>query len=442
MSELVAMLRNLARTVFGKDNPGFATSEQMAAEAVAMEAIPRIEGNIRANVDDVRPYMAKSKIRVTDPEEYAREVYRVVADKDTEGLKNLGLSPIELITLAAENGFLFKNIQKLDELNQNASVKMGDLEDQRPHTGGTSDAEMANAGNEFGYTTLAWLRKIVNDDVKSMYDMSVVGNADLLAAFSGGILKSGVDVFGPGGDYTSGTREINKRQRQTLKELADNAQVFQEETGIAPRSTYMLRRVNRVISKHEAVDMAVPELRNEGITAEDIQGVVAYIQAARQHTTASMQAEKNPFNREKLRTKATYLEDLGRVMQNVAQYIPVPGFTPEGSANAHAILLRGQQENAWKQISSAVRTEVATEIMRQTGMSRKDAEAAYLANSRGTVSPSEGSSRELKFHAIIDVPNMDSKLEVSGTVNNSGGLDDVHTLVDGNIYLEAPSPVR
>jgi hypothetical protein len=79
--------------------------------------------------------------------------------------------------------------------------------------------------------------------------------------------------------------------------------------------------------------------------------------------------------------------------------------------------------------------------MSVSGLSKEDAEAAYLSGSRGTVSPSEGSSRELKFHAIIDVPNMDSKLEVSGTVNNSGGLEDVHTLVDGNIYPEAPSPV-
>jgi hypothetical protein len=417
LSELVAMARNIARTVFGKDNPGFAASENMAAVASAEKDRLRIEGNIAADEAQLRPYMEKAATRFESSTEYATEVLRVVSEKDRAGLQKLGLTRDELFYMVAQNGFLLQNVKKLNELDRNSDVKMGSLTHQTAHTGGTSNVELANGSNELYYALLSWLRDITDSDVNSLFDESVTGKGGLLRYTSP--------------EYVRGTLRTNAGHMKTLGELADNVYAIHAETGIAPRYTSELQRAAKIILKYPAVDMAKEELVSSGIRQEHIQGIIDYAQKVSDY------AEGNGN-----RAEAYRLGNLIYALKNTLDYMGTPGYTHEGNVRAMSMARQAEQESAQKLTAGLIRGEVIPRIMEATGLSKAQAEEAYKAGSQGTVNVSSGSNREVTFHVVIDVPEWKDHLKLSGTVNNDGGLEGVHSLVRGSVVVEGYNPVR
>jgi hypothetical protein len=192
----------------------------------------------------------------------------------------------------------------------------------------------------------------------------------------------------------------------------------------------MLEKVASITSGHAALDNAIPDLKKAGITQTHLQGIVEYAQRVAEH------ARQN-----KDKQKVRDLEGLIDSLKNMIGYFPIPDRSPEGNTEACGMIRQAQQTNAAAMIAGLVRGEVIPRMMSAAGLSQEEAAALYNEHAQGTVGVSEGSSREVTFNVLIDIPKLDSSLELSGTVNNYGGLEGIHSLVRGDVVVEANSPV-
>jgi hypothetical protein len=176
--------------------------------------------------------------------------------------------------------------------------------------------------------------------------------------------------------------------------------------------------------------MALPELYSSGFRSKNILDIVEYAEAV-----------SGMARREGNRAKAQDIDSLVFQLRKVANDIEVPGYTHAGNVAAYEMAQQAEQAATLKLTGSLIRNEAVLMIMNMTGLPYKEALEAYKSSAQGTAAVDEGSSREIKFSVTIDVPNYDSSLTLSSTVDNKGGLVGVHSIMRGDVILERYDPI-
>jgi rRNA maturation endonuclease Nob1 len=442
MSELVALVRNIARTVLGAYNPQWAAAEDAAAKAKAYADTVRLENNIEAHKGDVLPFMEKSKYK--DPVEYTKEVTRIINERDVEAVtKNLGLSWEEFQVMVSETGFALQNARKLQEIQENNDITMGKLQHQTAWTGGTSDAEMSNSELESYYALLYSFRSLASADIADMFNDRVAGPGSLLQY---------------NGSYNLETRLINDELKRLLAELADrfrNIETMQiddelkrmlEGGGDADipnraRLSSVFPKVLEAVNGVSSIEQAVPALKEAGVTFKDMQGIIALIAANRgSKPTFDLSKIFSPnymFNEHPAAvSRYNMLGELSNTMAAAAQYLDVPDFTPAGNREAARIVTQAQGRSAARLNETLIHHELRQQLADVYGIAR-EAASEILKSSTGTVYTPVGSDRELKFEITVNGLPSGKPATLKGVINNEGGMSGTHTWADGGISIRS-----
>jgi hypothetical protein len=415
MSELVALVRNIARTVIGAYNPAWAAAENAAAIAKAEEDKVRLTANIYGNEADLKPFMDKSKY--TDSVEYTGEVLRIIDEKDAPAIsRNLGLSPLEFATMAAINGFAMQNARKLAEIEENSDVTMGQLTHQTAHTGGTANSEMSNAALEAFHLSMYKFRNLLDTDTATMFPTRITGKGSILPYIND--------------DYVVASIQHNEASKQLIAEANEafstggygKMMPAQE----APLSSF-LPGMAAIIAKYPSVEQAVPELVEQGIGYVEIDAVSNFIRS-------NMQAASRPASAA-ARERYDDVERLLETLDAVKQYAGIPDHSPQGNRQA-ANMVQSASHIASTQLNEALVRENIIQQMQDRGFLR-DTTLMLLKSSEGSVAPVPGTQNELRFE--IDLKGLpDGKTaRLTGTINNEGNIRNVQTWSNGGIDLNA-----
>jgi hypothetical protein len=407
--ELVALVRNIARTAIGAYNPQWAAADNSAARARAEEDAQRLTANIRAHEKDLLPYMRKSKH--TDTVEYMREVVRTAEKGDLSNIRALGLSYTEFMDMLAVNGFAIQNARKLAEIDANRDVTMGLLKHQTAWTGGTSNPEMQNASLE-GYYAALWRFRDLAD--RAVFD----------APRSPAYRVNGMPLdINP--EFGISNSLVNAQTKNLLAEVSDrytrkgrgDAQI---PAGVSLSS--VLPKIAGIASGYPSVTEAVSAWQDAGITLKDIQGAAAY--------TAYLSRLKE------YKENSKQLKELARVLEAAAQHIEVPLFTPEGQRRAAEMAARAQNTAGAQLNSAEVRRDLTQKIMDRLSVPYEEAVRMFVNSSEGKVFIQQGSDRELKFEITVRGTPSEKPETFSGTVDNKGGMSGTHFWSSGGIVLE------
>jgi hypothetical protein len=411
MSEIVALVRNIARTVLGEYNPQWAAAENAAAQAKAFEDTERLERNIYAHKDDVLPFMAKSKYR--DPVMYTKEVTRIINERDVEAVtKNLGLSWEEFQLMSIVTGFSLQNARKLQEIKENSDVTMGKLKHQTALTGGTSDAEMMNSAGESANLVLHGFRTFASEDTSSMFNRRLIAPDSPLRLDKENYVAASLWI---NSDLKSLFMELANKHTREGRGSADVPAGVQLET--------VFSKVQEALGDVMSIEQAVPALKDAGITFRDIQGIIAFIEANR--GAKPKLSETGVFGHSAAMTRYSMLGELSNTMAAAGQYLGIPDFTPEGNRKAAETVAQGRNIHAAQLSGSLVRQELERQLAYTYGVAA-DATSEIIKSSTGTVYVPVGSDRELKFEITVKgLPNGEPAT-LRGTINNEGGMSGKH----------------
>jgi hypothetical protein len=420
MSEIVALVRNIARTILGEYNPQWAAAENAAAQAKAFEDTGRLERNIYAHRNDVLPFMEKSKYK--DPVEYTKEVTRIINERDVEAVtKNLGLSWEEFQLMVVRTGSTLQRSRKLQEIKENSDVTMGKLRHQTAHTGGTSDAEIETSRLESYYAMLHSFRTFAAEDTSS--------------AFNRRLIAPGSPLRLDKENYVAASLWINSELKSLFMELANKHRREGRGSADIPVGVQLetvFSKVQEALGNAMSVEQAVPVLKDAGITFRDIQGIVAFIEASR--GAKPKLSETGVAGHSAAMTRYSMLGELANAMAAAGQYLGIPEFTPEGTREADEMVTQSQNLSAIGLNEEIVHQRLGVQLTDIYGLAA-DAAEGIIESSSGIVYVPVGSDRELKFEITVKGLPSGEPAVLKGTINNEGGMSGRHIWKNGGIDI-------
>jgi hypothetical protein len=329
--------------------------------------------------------------------------------------------------MLAVNGFAFQNARKLQEIQENSDVTMGQLEHQTAWTLGTSDAEMSNSALESYYAMLYTFRNLRASDTSSMFNNRVIGANSILPYVSP--------------EFVIASMQLNNNSKDLLAEASERfKQRGHEQAQITPgvKLSSVLPTIVETVGKYNSIEEAVPELREKGITFNDITGVITYIK--------SMAPDKEPvFDvrhfAQSIRAIDEYKDRVATIdgtvsaLAAVGQYLDIPSFDPKGQNKAADMVTQAQMIAGAQTNEALIRQELIERVGSIHGLVREDIVALLNSSSTGTVYTVPRTDRELRFRITVDgLPNGESKT-IKGVVPNEGGMKGTDQWIGGNIGM-------
>jgi hypothetical protein len=415
MSELVAVVRNIARSVIGGTFVGWAVNEDNAARASAEAARVRLEGNVSAGQAELLPYMRRAGI--TDGLEYTRKVREIIQSGNVARIREIGLDFPEFMQMLKTNGILFQSANKLVELEANSDVTLGKLKNQTAWTGGISPAEIANTQLEMFYTAMYKFRKNASEIQSTMFDTSVIGTGSILPYVSP--------------DYAARTIQINADQNKMLNDIAEDFRVhgYSSISGQTIPNVQMSKvfpALQSALSKVPTLRQAVPELLKSGLDKNDIMGAITYLTAYRGNEVPKFDLS-HPIRSNDAINKWNTINNLISSLETVWAIMDVPNFAPTGQAMANKYILDAQEYFA---------AETNEQILRSIVAKLKPEWTQEIINTMfGSLSVIPGSENSMRFDVTVKgIP--DSESRVTGVIDNQGHLTRNYVVNNGNIIID------